>query len=173
MPSFPRRGQGLLQRTLCNLLMVADPRGERNERGSEPVLRCTQHQLLRRRSDRLLPHEGKVIGLQYAFRRASNDGIVSIFLLKFLMQLHKARLRQLCTCREAMRLHKVMEVCRQLVQIFAQIVDVPADRHDIRICRINIVAQFPQAARDVREIGLRNHTITHTFPFFLFTHDTS
>lgn len=159
--------QGFLQRALCDLLVVADPRREGDERGREPILGCAQDQFLTRRTDRLLPHNSKVIRLQYSLRSAANDGVMSILLLKFLPQLHEARLRQLRTAREFLRIHECVEILGQLLEVVAQSFDLPANGNHIPVRCVDIVAQFPQTVRDMRQIRLRDHPITHTFPFFL------
>jgi|GEM_PF-5879655 hypothetical protein len=147
--------------------MVADPCGEGDESGRKPVLGRTQHQLLTRRSNGLLPYESKIIRLQYTFRRTANDRIMSVFLLEFLPQLYKTCLRQLCTGREAVRIHKGVEVRCQLLKIRTQIIDIPANSDNVGIRCIDVVAQFPQTACDVRQIRLRDHSIAHRIPFFL------
>ena len=90
-----------------------------------------------------------------------------VLLLQLLPQLYEARLSELRAGGKAVRLHKGMEILRQLLQISAQILDIPADGNDIGVCGVDILTQFPQTARDMRQIRLRNHPITHTFPFFL------
>lgn len=159
--------QGFLQRALRDLLVVADPRGECDKRRREPVLGRAQHQFLTRCADCLLPHDGKVIRLQYSLCCAADDGVMSILLLELLPQLHETGFRQLCPAREFLCIHECVEVLRQLLEIVAQTLDLAADGNHIPIRCVDIVAQFPQTIRDMRQIRLRDHPITHTFPFFL------
>ena len=159
--------QCLAERTHGDLLVVADPGGEGDKRGREPVLGCAQHQLLACRAHRLLPHDGEIVRLQDALRRAADLGVVPVLLLELLPQLHETGFRQLCPAREFLCIHECVEVLRQLLEIVAQTLDLAADGNHIPIRCVDIVAQFPQTVRDMRQIRLRDHPITHTFHFFL------
>ena len=94
-----------------------------------------------------------------------------VLLLQLLPQLYEARLSELRAGGKAVRLHKGMEILRQLLQISAQILDIPADGNDIGVRAVDILTQFPQTARNVREIRLRNDAVAHTFPSFSTTDD--
>ena len=156
--------QCLAERAHGDLLVVADPGGEGDERGCEPVLGRTQHQLLARRTHRLLPHDGEIVRLQDALRRAADLGVVSVLLLELLPQLDETGLRELGARGETVRLHEIVEVRRQRIEILLQRVDILADGDDVGIGCVDVLTELPQTVPYPGKIRLRNNAVSHAVP---------
>ena len=153
--------QCLAERAHGNLLVVADPGGEGDERGCEPVLGRTQYQLLARRTHRLLPHDGEIVRLQNALRRAADLGVVSVLLLELLPQLDETGLRELGARGETVHMHEVVEVRRQRIEILLQRVDILADGDDVGIGCVDVLTELPQTVPYPGKIRLRNNAVSH------------
>lgn len=156
--------QCLAERAHGDLLVVADPGGEGDERGREPVLGRAQHQLLARRTHCLLPHDGEIVRLQNALRRAADLGVVSILLLELLPQLDETSLRELGARGETVRLHEIVEVRRQCIEILLQRVDILADGDDVGIGCVDVLTELPQTVPYPGKIRLRNNAVSHAVP---------
>ena len=156
--------QCLAERAHGDLLVVADPGGEGDKRGREPVLGRAQHQLLARRTHRLLPHDGEIIRLQDALRRASDLGVVPVLLLELLPQLDETSLRELGARGEAVRLHEGVEIRRQRIEILLQRVNVLADGDDVGIGCVDVLTELPQTVPYPGKICLRNNAVSHAVP---------
>ena len=156
--------QCLAERAHGDLLVVADPGGEGDKRGCEPVLGRTQHQLLTRRAHRLLPHDGEIVRLQDPLRRAANLGVVSVLLLELLPQLDETGLRELGARGETVRLHEIVEVRRQRIEILLQRVDILADGDDVGIGCVDVLTELPQTVPYPGKIRLRNNAVSHAVP---------
>ena len=156
--------QCLAERAHGDLLVVADPGGEGDKRGREPVLGRAQHQLLARRTHRLLPHDGEIVRLQDALRRAADLGVVSVLLLELLPQLDETGLRELGTRGETVRLHEIVEVRRQRIEILLQRVDILADGDDVGIGCVDVLTELPQTVPYPGKIRLRNNAVSHAVP---------
>ena len=153
--------QCLAERAHGDLLVVADPGGEGDERGREPVLGRTQHQLLACRAHRLLPHDGEIVRLQDALRRAADLGVVPVLLLELLPQLDETGLRELGARGETVRLHEIVEVRRQRIEILLQRVDILADGDDVGIGCVDVLTELPQTVPYPGKIRLRNNAVSH------------
>ena len=156
--------QCLAERAHGDLLVVADPGGEGDERGCKPVLGRTQHQLLACRAHRLLPHDGEIVRLQDPLRRAADLGVVSVLLLELLPQLDETGLSELGARGETVRLHEIVEVRRQRIEILLQRVDILADGDDVGIGCVDVLTELPQTVPYPGKIRLRNNAVSHAVP---------
>ena len=135
---------------VCDLLLVADPRRERNERRCQPVAGRMEHELLCRRTQRVPLHDREIIRLQNAARHAADLRIVSESMLDLLPQLHQTDLRELDAVRPLLFCRIGMKILRQRLHVPTQIIDTAPDSMDLRVCRTDKVAERVQTILQIR-----------------------
>ena len=157
----------LRARAVCDLLLVADPRRERNERGCQPVAGCPEHELLCRRTQRVLPHDREIIRLQNAARHAADLRIVTESMIDLLSQLHQTDLRELDAVRPLLLCRIGMKVLRQRLYVPTQIIDTAPNGMDLRVCRTDKITERIQTILQTGQIRLDVNGIAHPLsPYF-------
>ena len=135
---------------ICDLLLVADPRRERNERRCQPVAGRMEHELLCRRTQRVPPHDREIIRLQNAARHAADLRIVTEPMIDLLSQLHQTDLRELDAVRQILLCRIGMKILRQRRHVLTQIIDTAPDGMDLRMCRTDKIAERIQTILQIR-----------------------